>query len=251
MPEDNTPSRKLETPVSTATYAPPPLPTSGGIPKPKFFAKFTPIQVMWGAIIALLILVIIMSGLVIYALTNGAVNVTVNAPGKTVTVPPPTSVVVEPTPVEIEAKETDIYFYLMAFGSDFTAEELPSGAVLLLPASGDFLVPQLSVAAKLTDNPVSDALSALFAVKTAKFEDTDLVSTLNESSIIVEVTKLEDGTLQVSLDGELMPAGDMSPAYMKGQIEQTIRYYTSDFVVQLNGSESEYRCFGDLSGNCN
>lgn len=251
MPEDDTPSRKLETPVATATYAPPPVST-GAIPKPNFMSKVSPVQLMWGAIIGLLILVIVMAGFVVYALTNGAVNVTVNAPGRTVTTPP-TPTAVEPAPAETPedtAKETDIYFYLMAFGSDFDVDELPTGAVLLLPASGDFLVPQLSAEAKLTDNPVQEALSALFAVKTAKYLDTDFVSTLNESDISAAVTKLEDGTLQVNLTGELMPAGDMSPAYMKGQIEETIGYYTSDFVIQLNGSEAEYRCFGDLSGNC-
>jgi len=253
MPEDNTPSRKLETPVASATYAAPPLPAPGAVGKAKPGIKLTPAQVMWGAIVVLLILVILMAGLVIYALTNGAVNVTVNAPAKTTTTPTPTPTAVEPTPVETpaeEPKETDIFIYLMAFGNDFDVAELPAGSVLLLPQSSDFLVPQLAVDNKSTDNPVQEALNALFAIKTAKYQDTDFVTTLNESTITVSVTKAENGTTTVSLQGELKPAGDMSPAYMKGQIEQTISYYTPNFIIQLNGSDTEYRCFGDLSGEC-
>jgi hypothetical protein len=54
----------------------------------------------------------------------------------------------------------------------------------------------------------------------------------------------------VSFEGTPLLGGICDTPRLKAQIEETIRLYTDDFEIRLNGSVQAYECMGDESGLC-
>lgn len=98
-----------------------------------------------------------------------------------------------------------------------------------------------------TDSVVCDALNTLFAAR----EIDGLHNSLEFSSLEVDKVQSRDGvTTEVWINGDIMSAGACDDPRIRGQIEWTIKRFRPKFKVFLNGSESEWRCFGDMSGLC-
>jgi|GEM_PF-2323600 len=96
---------------------------------------------------------------------------------------------------------------------------------------------------------VRDALNALFALQDPTVDD--LHNSLWQSDLSVDKVQSRDGqTTEVWLTGEMMSSGACDDPRIKAQIEATISQFRPHYQVFLNGSESEYRCFGDMSGLC-
>lgn len=101
----------------------------------------------------------------------------------------------------------------------------------------EYLVPTTSSTAV----DLQTALTEMFAV-------TDpTLSALTNSQIVPVVS----GTT-VDLQGTLISAGTCDDPRIINQIQKTVELYSGedDFFITLNGSEADFRCFGDMSGFC-
>jgi hypothetical protein len=100
-----------------------------------------------------------------------------------------------------------------------------------------------------SDSVVRDALTTLFAIDDSSFDG--LYNSLAGSDLKVEDVLSRDGvTTEVRLSGNIVSGGACDNPRIKAQIEQTIRRFKPNYRIILNGSESAYRCFGDMSGQC-
>lgn len=96
---------------------------------------------------------------------------------------------------------------------------------------------------------VRDALTTLFAEKDSTVEGVH--NSLASSTLLVDRIVSRDGvTTEVELKGEMVSAGACDSPRLKEQIEATIRRFRPKYRVLLNGSESEWQCFGNESGSC-
>lgn len=98
---------------------------------------------------------------------------------------------------------------------------------------------------------VRDALNTLFAVPEPTVGGSVMLNSLWESELSVAQIRSTDGaTTEVWLEGELVSPGTCADPRIKEQVEATVRQYRPQYKIFLNGSESEWRCFGDGSGLC-
>jgi len=103
--------------------------------------------------------------------------------------------------------------------------------------------------AEQTDNVLSDILKSLLAVRDQVPEG--LYNGLAAAKITVDkVVDQPDGTTEVRLKGQFLSGGVCDDPRIKAQLEDTIKRITKKYKIFLNGTESEYRCFGDMSGQC-
>ena len=103
--------------------------------------------------------------------------------------------------------------------------------------------------AAATDDVLHDALVSLFDVKDSSYNN--LYNSLSQSTLTLEKIQSRDAvTTEVWLKGKIVSGGTCDDPRIKAQIENTIKYFRPKFQVFLNGSESEYRCLGDQSGEC-
>lgn len=100
-----------------------------------------------------------------------------------------------------------------------------------------------------TDSVVHDALMTLFQVKDANYQD--LYDSLWQSDLTVDKIMSSDGvTTEVWLKGKTQMGGVCDAPRLKAQIESTVGRFKTKYKIFLNGSESAYRCLGDMSGQC-
>ncbi len=128
---------------------------------------------------------------------------------------------------------------------------VPPGATLLPGRIGcnDRAVYQKIHRESSTDNVLADALATLFSVKESSIEK--YYNALWQSSLKVEKIQSTDGvTTEVWLKGEIASGGVCDDPRIKAQIEATILRLKPKFTIFLNGKESNYRCIGDMSGEC-
>lgn len=96
---------------------------------------------------------------------------------------------------------------------------------------------------------VHDALATLFAEKQSTVGEAH--NALSFSTLLVDRIVSRDGvTTEVELKGELVSSGACDSPRIKEQVEATVRRFRPKYKILLNGSESEWRCFGDESGLC-
>ncbi|MFA6603496.1 MAG: hypothetical protein WCT10_01485 [Patescibacteria group bacterium] len=94
-----------------------------------------------------------------------------------------------------------------------------------------------------------DALQSLFAVRDTNYDG--LYNSLASSSLAVDKIQSRDGvTTEVWLKGQIVSSGTCDDPRIKEQIEATVRRLKPDFKIFLNGSEKNYRCIGNQSGDC-
>ncbi|OIO51553.1 hypothetical protein COY93_00595 [Candidatus Uhrbacteria bacterium CG_4_10_14_0_8_um_filter_58_22] len=102
-----------------------------------------------------------------------------------------------------------------------------------------------------TDDVVADAISTLLASKEPAYGN--LINSLWESTFKLDKVQQsgENGaTTEVWISGEANSPGTCADPRIKEQIEATVRQYSPDYKIFLNGTEANWRCLGDLSGEC-
>lgn len=100
-----------------------------------------------------------------------------------------------------------------------------------------------------TDSTLRDALDTLFAVREITVDG--LHNSLADSTLSVEKILSPDGvTTEVWIKGELNSGGACDDPRITEQVEGTIRRFKPNYKVYWNGSESAWRCHGDMSGEC-
>lgn len=100
-----------------------------------------------------------------------------------------------------------------------------------------------------TEDIVHDALMTLFSVRDATVND--MYNSLWQSTLTVdEIRGMGDAGIEVYISGETMTSGTCDDPRFKEQIEATVRQYRPKYRIFLNGTETEWECFGDMSGMC-
>ena len=100
-----------------------------------------------------------------------------------------------------------------------------------------------------TGDTVKDALTTLFAVRESTVGK--LHNSLADSRLAVDKIQSTDGvTTEVWLKGTLSSGGVCDDPRIKEQVEGTVRRLRPTYKIFLNGTESAWRCFGNMSGNC-
>jgi len=96
---------------------------------------------------------------------------------------------------------------------------------------------------------LKDVLSSLFAIH--EFSFGKYYNGLGGSMLEVEKVQNRDGdVVEVWLKGQISSAGVCDDPRIKKQIEATIQRLSPRFKIFLNGSETAYKCIGDMSGLC-
>jgi hypothetical protein len=94
-----------------------------------------------------------------------------------------------------------------------------------------------------------DVLNSLFAQRDPSFAK--LYNSLAMTSLTVDKIQSTDGvTTEVWLKGTPTSGGTCDDPRIRMQIEATIKRLKPKYKIFLNGSESEYNCIGNMSGNC-
>lgn len=141
----------------------------------------------------------------------------------------------------IETDKQYIYFYLVSPVGDYMDDP------------DYYLVPvhkEIKTQLNSTEEKMSQALTALFTIKTFLFEDTELHNMLYLSNLSVNKIETLNNTTHVDLKGTIWGIGSIADIFHKRQIIKTIEHYTKNFYITLNGSESEWRCALDVKGDC-
>ena len=100
-----------------------------------------------------------------------------------------------------------------------------------------------------THDIVHDALMTLFSVREAVVDG--MYNSLWLSSLIVdEIRGVGDNTVEVRISGEMVSSGTCDDPRLKEQIEATVRQYRPNYRILLNGTEKNWECFGDMTGEC-
>ncbi|MDD5251879.1 MAG: hypothetical protein PHT12_04585 [Patescibacteria group bacterium] len=98
-------------------------------------------------------------------------------------------------------------------------------------------------------NVLQDALTSLLAVRESTFKG--FYNALSQSSLSVEKIQSTDGvTTEVWLKGQIQSAGACDDPRIKKQIEATVERLKPKYKIFLNGTEENWRCIGDMSGQC-
>jgi hypothetical protein len=96
---------------------------------------------------------------------------------------------------------------------------------------------------------VRDSLTALFNI--LDHHESWQLDALANSRLAVDKIQSRDGvTTEVWLKGTLSSGGACDDPRIKAQVENTIAQFKPKFQVYLNGSDKDWRCFGDQSGTC-
>jgi len=99
-----------------------------------------------------------------------------------------------------------------------------------------------------TDDVLLDALNTLFSVAEPQLHG--MLNSLWESEVQVEKIGGDGLTAKIYLTGNLMSPGVCADPRIKEQVEATVRQYRPNYEIIFNGSEANWRCFGDGSGLC-
>lgn len=96
---------------------------------------------------------------------------------------------------------------------------------------------------------VADAVATL--LKQGESSINTLYNALGQSKLTVDKVVSPDGvTTEVWLKGQPQSGGVCDDPRIKTQIEATVARLQPKYKIFLNGTESAWRCFGDMSGKC-
>ena len=149
------------------------------------------------------------------------------------------------TDAERDANELTVALVLLQ------GEEPPAGAVLGgVIGCGDRIAYTKAPRTGTSDWLAMDAVAALLAIRdNSKFPP--YYDALANSKVGVEKVQSRDGiTTEVWLHGTMNPGGVCDVPRMKEQVERTALRFAPKVAVYLNGSQKNWRCFSDQSGQC-
>ena len=123
-----------------------------------------------------------------------------------------------------------------------------SGAAIV--GCNDYLVPvTVNISGATPEARAAAALNKLLSLTEADLKGFGYQSGFSPSMLKVSVERKADGKLVIDLKGTLTAGGTCAVPRMKSQIERTAAQFGRVSIL-VNGSEAQWRCFGDESGNC-
>jgi hypothetical protein len=139
--------------------------------------------------------------------------------------------------------------YYMVYIPESEDEVAPQDSILIEGCGTEYLVKVASNNA--TKGGLQESLTELLAIDSADYDGTDYMNALALSDGTVNVTETTD-LLQIDITGKLMSAGSCDDPRLTAQVERTIELYALDkpYEIRLNGSNTNWKCFGDMSGEC-
>ncbi|MFH2063260.1 MAG: hypothetical protein ABIJ46_03855 [bacterium] len=99
-----------------------------------------------------------------------------------------------------------------------------------------------------TDSVVADAVNTLLAARDSTYET--MLNSLWESTFKLDKVQENGGVTEVWISGQANSPGTCADPRIKEQIEATVRQYSPSYRIFLNGTEANWRCLGDMSGEC-
>lgn len=97
---------------------------------------------------------------------------------------------------------------------------------------------------------LAEAVVALLTTRSSAVKDYGVRNDVYAKGLYLDNIRTEaEGTRVLEFSGELSFAGVCEVPRFKGQIEETVKLY-EDARIELNGSESNWECLGDQSGEC-
>lgn len=104
-----------------------------------------------------------------------------------------------------------------------------------------------------TTTPLQTALTELFSVHNRDYGQSGLITALDQTNIRVNRVNIDaSGMATIELTGSVMMGGTCDSPRIQEQVNRTIRQFSSvrDYRIFLNGSERNWRCLFNMSGNC-
>lgn len=205
-------------------------------------------SIMLTSIIVLILTVIGLTIGIIATATNPGVNVTFTTVGQDSQSPSQSQVQNQDDEVASQDQSdtlvtADLEIMMVATVINNQQATLPASAIPLGTGGVDaFLVPVRIKTETRRGEELQTALGLLFGQQAVIYNGLSLTTTLNESDISVSVTS-DFGQVIVDLSGSLVVDGVLSLPIVRAQIEETVKLYTSNFVIKLNGSEGDYSEF--------
>lgn len=149
-----------------------------------------------------------------------------------------------------EGSDVPVTVYLVALGGTPAGDAASSTPGANGFGCGDWSVPVRTVTQGDPIAPMKLTIERLLSFGQDDAEKLGYRTALAESSVTLDgISKQDDGTYVVALKGQFVPAGECDDPRIKEQVERTIGQF-GKFRIVLNGSDSAWRCFGDLSGQC-
>ena len=139
--------------------------------------------------------------------------------------------------------------YYMSYIPESSSEPAPQNSIKFDGCGPEYLV--LIPSLNATSGSLKEALNELFTIDSFDFDGSSLVNPLYNSNAQVEVENTQD-KLIVDINGSIISSGTCDDPRIIAQIEETVKHYALDkpYSIRLNGSESEWSCYGDMSGEC-
>lgn len=103
-----------------------------------------------------------------------------------------------------------------------------------------------------TQSDLALAIVELITIKETAYFDQGIRNAVAPSAPTIRLTNISyDGkTRVIDFEGQFTSAGTCDDPRIKAQIEETVKLYSSDYRIRVNGNESEWRCLFDQSGEC-
>lgn len=141
--------------------------------------------------------------------------------------------------------------YLIALEGQPSWERARSVSGAEIVGCNDYLVPvTVNISGETPEARAEAALHKLLSLTEEDLSKFGYQSGLLPSSLKASVAQKAAGNLVIDLKGTLTAGGVCAVPRIKSQIERTASQF-GRVAILVNGSEAEWRCFGDESGRCN
>lgn len=103
-----------------------------------------------------------------------------------------------------------------------------------------------------TQSDLAEALVQLITIKQNAYADQGLRNAIAPSAPTIKLANIHyDGkTRVISFEGSFTSSGACEDPRIKAQIEETVKLYSDNYRIELNGSDKNWRCLFDQSGQC-
>jgi len=146
----------------------------------------------------------------------------------------------------VEAGDNDITIFLVVSKEDYNDYE-PVFEI----GCDDFLVLLKVELEEKNQSDLATSIVELLTTKRAQYKESDgLLNAVSGVGLTLDNVKYEDGLRVLEFTGEPKSSGTCESPRIKAQIEETAALYSNNFEIRLNGSEADWRCLFDESGQC-
>ncbi len=143
--------------------------------------------------------------------------------------------------VEMEADENSI-IVLLTGDTPYT-----KGNAFIEYGCESVLVP-VKVELEKSQSDLATAIVQLLTIKKAQFADKDLTNSLSGIGLALANVAYEEGKRIIEFEGEPKLSGVCEDARIQAQLEETVKLYSDNFELRLNGSAQDWEDLFNLAG---